>query len=135
MKLQFSGYGTEFRHDVASSAVKAFKRIAEEDEDGIRPMFRPRGYQTAERKKAKANKKTEWYSKGGFESVIFVPATPESKLKKKYESEIRKSRFKIKVVEKSGTQLKRIVQVSNPFRSNTCSDEECFICSSGEKKN
>ena len=55
--------------------------------------------------------------------------------KKEYEKKIAQTPFKIKVVEKSGTQLKRVVQVSNPFRSETCNDEECFVCSSGEKKN
>ena len=135
MKLQYSGYGQEFRHDVAKSAISAFNKIVEEEEDGIRPMFRPRGFEATERKEAKARKKKEWYSKGGFESVIFVPATPQSELKKEYEKKIAQTPFKIKVVEKSGTQLKRVVQVSNPFRGETCNDEDCFVCSSGEKKN
>ena len=81
-------------------------------------------------------KKKEWYTKGGFESVIFVPATPNSTLKKSCEAVIKRTNFKVKVVEKSGTQLKRILQTSNPFRKDQCEDaENCFICKSGEKKN
>ena len=135
LKIQYSGYGKEFRHEIAKSAIKAFNKIVHDDEDGIRPMYRTRRYEAAERKEAKSRKKTEWYTKGGFESVIFIPATPDSKLKKRYEDTVRKTQFKFKVVEKSGTQLKRLVQVSNPFRSSRCNDDECFVCNSGEKKN
>jgi hypothetical protein len=52
-----------------------------------------------------------------------------------YENVIGESPFNIKVVEKSGTPLKRIIQKSNPFKPATCSDRECFPCTSGEKKN
>ena len=41
MKVQYSGYGQEFRHDIVKSAIKAYNKIVEEEEDGIRPMFRP----------------------------------------------------------------------------------------------
>lgn len=131
-----SGYKHKFRLEVATSAVKAYKKILEEVEDGNRPLYRPKGYETAERKEAKAKKKKEWYTKGGFESVIFVPATPNSTIKKSYEAVMKETTFKMKIVEKSGTQLKRILQVSNPFRKEQCNDvEKCFICKSGDKKN
>ena len=37
----------------------------------------------------------------------------------------------IKVVEKTGTTLKRQLQVSNPFRPQQCGRDDCFECSSG----
>ena len=40
------------------------------------------------------------YKKGGNEAVIFVPATPNSQLQRRYEKEIKRRGFKIKVVEK-----------------------------------
>ena len=34
----------------------------------------------------------------------------------------------IKVVEKAGTQIKNILQTSDPFKTKKCPDEECFTC-------
>jgi hypothetical protein len=135
-KLQYSGYNHGFRYEIATSAIKAYKKIMEDVEDGNRPLYRPKGYKAAERKEAKKKKKKEWYTKGGYESVIFVPATPNSMMKKSCEAVLKESNFKMKIVEKSGTQLKRILQTSNPFRKEQCSDaDKCFVCTSGEKKN
>ena len=41
---------------------------------------------------------------------------------------MRKHNVNIKVIEKSGKQVKDILQTSDPFKPNTCPDEECFIC-------
>ena len=40
------------------------------------------------------------YKKGGNEVVIFVPATPKSQLQRRYQKEIKRQGFRIKVVEK-----------------------------------
>ena len=80
-------------------------------------------------------KKREWYSKGGFDSVLFVPSTPAGKLKGMYQQEIIRSGLRIKVVEKTGSTLKGELQSSNPFRPAQCGREQCFVCSSGGKGN
>ena len=134
-KFQFSGYNKKFRYEVMDSAIKAYLKIVEHDRNGVKPMYRPKGYQLEERKESKRKKKKTWYAKGGYESVIFAPATPNSSLKKNYEKAIKETPLKIKVVEQSGTQLKRILQTSNPFKKDTCDDDECMICKNGEKKN
>ena len=134
-KLQFSGYNKKFRYEVVSSAIKAYNKITEEDSSGTKPMYRPRDYQEKERKEQKKKKKKSWYEKGGYKSVIFVPSTPQSTLKKKYEAEINKTRLKIKVVEQAGTQLKQLLQRSNPFSKHGCEDDDCFHCNSGGKGN
>ena len=48
---------------------------------------------------SKREKAAALYKRGGADTVIFVPATPNSKLKKKYNEEIEKSKLKVKVVE------------------------------------
>ena len=53
--------------------MKAYAKIKDDKDKGIRPMYRPREWRRKEREK--------WYSKGGNESVIFVPATNRSELK------------------------------------------------------
>ena len=67
---------------------------------------------------------------------MFIPATPKSELKKRYEDEIKKSKIKIRVVEKAGSSLKDILQKSDPLGDRECTDpENCFICSTGGKGN
>ena len=71
----------------------------------------------------------------GYESVIFIAATPNSTLKRQYEREIRSVGLKIKVVEQSGMTLKRELQRSDPFRDKTCGREQCMVCQNGGKGN
>jgi hypothetical protein len=49
------------------------------------------------RAREKRKKRDEWYRKGGYDSVIFEPATPGSELKRQYEKEIEEAGMKIKV--------------------------------------
>lgn len=134
-KMQYSGYTQAFRFSVVSSALNALKIIREKEECGIRPINRPKGWNQEERQKAKEEKKKTWYKRGGFDSVLFVPYTPEGKLKNLYQREISNSGIRIKVVEKTGDTIKRKLQTSNPFRARQCGREECFVCSSGGKGN
>ena len=40
--------------------------------------------------KKKTRKRSNWYKKGGNEAVIFVPATKNSQLPKRYQKEIKR---------------------------------------------
>ena len=64
----------------------------------------------------KIGKKSSWYKRGGDEAVIFVPATPNSQLQKKYQTEIKRQSFKIKVVKKAGVAIKRLLQKCDSFK-------------------
>ena len=132
-RIQFSGYSKEFRFDVYNSAVKAYNILKEKEENGERPINRPKEWKRKERKKEKESKKMNWYKSRGHESVIFVPCTPESRLKKIYEEQIKKTEFKIKVVEKGGTKMKDILHRKNPFKKMKCDRNDCFVCSTGGK--
>ena len=110
MKLQFSGYDKRFRYDIINSAYKAYNTRREEETAGIRPMHRPREWQNVKRQRDKKEKKRNWYKKDGAKSVIFVPATPYSKLKREYEHEIKNSEHNIMIVEHAGRSLKTILQ-------------------------
>ena len=78
----------------------------EADQEGERPLHRPKEWWKDEREQEKVRKKNDWYKRGGNEAVIFVQATPNSHLQRKYQKEIKRQGFKIKVVEKAGLQLK-----------------------------
>ena len=65
--------------------------------------------------------------------MIFVPATPGSRLKNRFIEEIEGAGFKIKVVEQSGVTLKRMLERSDPFREKECSNINCLVCSTDGK--
>lgn len=132
-RIQFSGYDKEFRFDIYNAANKAHQKLVNESNQRIRPMHRPKSWRRRERRLEKEEKKRTWYRKGGAESVIFVPCTPNEQLKKKFEQAIRNSSFRIKVVEKSGTKIKDILHRKDPFKKEQCERDDCFVCRSGGK--
>ena len=114
-RMQIAGYDKSFRFQVIKSAIHAYRAKQEEERRGGAPVYRARSWKRNNRRKERENKKKEWYKRGGKESVMFVPATPDSGLKKRVQEEVDRSVFKIKVVEKSGTRLVRLLQRNNPF--------------------
>ena len=83
-------------------------------------------------KKRRGAKNNDWYRENGkYESVMFVEATPKSELKGKVERLIKKYKLKIKVVERVGTTVKRVLQRSNPFPRGHCERNDCEICRRG----
>ena len=128
MKMQYSGYNQIFRYHVVNGAIKAYEKIKEKEELGVRPMHRPKDWEVQSRRKEKERKRQSWYKEGGFDSVIFVTMTPNGELKKGYEKEIKKSGLRIKVVERTGRTLKSQLQTSNPFRKKNCRRNGCFVC-------
>ena len=135
MKLQYSGYNQEFRHEVAKSAINAYETIRDNEELDIRPMHRPKGWRKVERLEEKERKRKKWYRQGGFDSVLFVPSTKDGRLKQNYQHVIRNSGFRVKVVERTGKTLKSQLQTSNPFRRNICGRGDCFVCTTSGKGN
>ena len=73
-------------------------------------------------------KKADWFKKGGYETVVFIPTTPNSILKKKYEQQINATNVKMKVVERRGTTLLSSLQKTKPLRRK-CKDD-CMVCAS-----
>ena len=134
LRIQFSGYTKKFRYQVACSALKAYDTIRLQSERGERPLHRPYEWNRMERDAAKTSKKLGWYKKGGYESVIFVPSTPNGELQKEYQREIDRSGLPIRAIETAGRSLKNLLQRSNPFRGESCRREaSCLVCSTGGK--
>ncbi|KAL9954933.1 hypothetical protein ACROYT_G042522 [Oculina patagonica] len=102
LRLQYSGYNQKFRTEVVRSALTAYNRLIELDASGETPLYRPREWRKLDRAREKRRKREIWFKKGGFDTVIFVPATPGSQLKHRYMREIKETGFKVRVVEQSG---------------------------------
>ena len=109
LRMQYSEYSEKFRYEVVNSAFKAYKTRKKADQERERLLYRPREWKREERDQEKARKRSNWYKKGGNEAVIFVPATPNSQLQRRYQKEIKRQGFKIKVVEKSGVTIKKLL--------------------------
>ena len=132
-RLQYSGYDAKMRYEIIDSAVKVYQKIRQDEVEGKRPMYRECGWRYEERESAKIEKRSNWYRRGGYHSVVFVPSTPGSSLKKRFDEEIKKSEFKIRVVEKAGRSLKDSFQKSNPFRESNCKRTACPVCTTSGK--
>jgi hypothetical protein len=52
------------------------KSIQKLDASGERPMSRSREWRRQHSSRERWQKKDRWYKKGGYESVIFIAATP-----------------------------------------------------------
>ena len=130
-RMQASGYDHEFRLEVLKSAMKAYSKLKErENEGGL--LHRPRMFQRIERRKERLEKKKNWFGKK-YETVLFVPATPDSELQKNLQRTINETNVKIKVVERSGTKLVRLLQRNDPFKEKMCpKSAKCLVCS-GER--
>ncbi len=132
-RMQYSGHSKTTRYDVYQSAKKAYEHQLRKDETGEEPLYRPKTWRKTERKKEKREKRKNWYKANGTESVIFVPCTPDERLKKAFEEKIRASPFNIKVIEKSGKKLKDVLHKKNPFNKSKCERPDCFICTTNGK--
>ena len=133
-RMQFSGYNREFRAQIVESAMKGFDKMLEKDKSGEEPLYRPREWNKVERAKTRRARKTDWFKgkNDSKESVIFVPATPGSELKNRYLNVIAEAGVGIGVAEVPGSNLKRRLQKSDPFRKKKCEKEDCLVCAEGD---
>ena len=106
--------------------------MIEKQERGEEPLYRPREWKKKKRLENKRMKKENWFrgKDRKKESVFFIPATPHSILKRRYQEVIDRAKIQIAVVEVPGTSMKRLLQRSDPFKEKKCAKERsCMICS------
>ena len=129
LRMQASGYDHEFRLEILKSALNAHGKIKETEKDGGK-MYRKRSWKRNERRQERKEKRKTWYTKGGYKSVLFIPATPNSELRDRLQQEINRMEIKIKVIERSGTKIIKHLQKNDPFKEKMCDDrEKCLVCS------
>ena len=89
------------------SALNAYDKIVERDDAGVEPLYRSRGWNEVEKAKRRRARKSDWF-KGGDqrnESVVFVPATSGSELRRRYQKIIQDAKVRIAVAEVPGASL------------------------------
>ena len=117
-RMQFSGYSEEERYEILKKAYNKYeKRKGEKRINGL-----------------KMNRNESWYLKDKkSETVMYVNATPNERLKKKIEQLAKKRRIKVKVVERRGNTVKKLIQKSDPFSKVKCGENDCIICMGVER--
>ena len=136
-RMKRAGYKENYRNSILKSALRIYHQKQKDEEEGVRPMFRPKDWKRKERDKAKRNKRTEWATKRGHTAPIFVPATPGGKLAKMMRQVADKEADEgvhFNIVEMSGRRLKAELQRSNPTATPGCGKEDCIACKEGAGK-
>ena len=82
-RMKIAGYGERYRENVLKQALSTYDKKWKDHREGVRPIFRPKGYKKEKRKRQKEKKRRDWSKKGGGIAPIFVPATPRSELLKR----------------------------------------------------
>ena len=60
-KLRRSGYPATMRHEVIKAAVDRYEKMCVEEDEGVRPIHRPRSWKEKERRREKELKRTNWH--------------------------------------------------------------------------
>ena len=134
VRLKIAGYNQGYRKYILGHAIRIYNQMLRDDKTGSRPIFRPRNWQTEERRIDKKKKKHSWAEKGGYIAPIFVPPTPGGELLKMLCEVAEKEAFgrlKFKLVEGGGRSVKGEVQKSNPTGKPGCSSPDCLPCQPG----
>ena len=81
-----AGYSERFRWEVARQAIARYEGMLITDRDGQHPLYKyiERAWQKRERRLKKNNKKTDWVSRGGFDTIIMVNPTSGGELAKNF---------------------------------------------------
>ena len=91
--------------------------------------------QAGKRKKVGEVKKKD--AQNETKSILFVPRTKGGELAKRLRKEeevlAQVTGYKVKIVERSGKMLKRILHRSNPWAGEDCQREDCSVCQGAEE--
>ena len=122
-RMVYSGYSKKIVYETLSKALDKYDIRIERFDAGY-------SYYDISDPSKKKRKGHEWYKgdNNEYESVMFVEATPESTYKNEVQKLVKKHKLKIRVVERAGVTIQRILQRSDPFQRRICNRNDCFVC-------
>ena len=128
-KLLKSGYTMKERELIIREGTARYRNVVKSVSRGERPLYRSASWRKEERALGNLVKARSWYSP--HDTVLFVQATPGEVLRRRIEDVVRKSGFKVKVVERGGRQVKSLLQKSDVHPQDQCWDNGCHVCLTG----
>ena len=131
-KLRRSGYPATVRHQVIKTAIERWDRMMEEEDAGVRPMYRPREWKENERRLAKEKKRQNWHqSKEGQVSAPLIIDPTAGNLAAELKDVCRKfeevTEMRVAVQERAGNAIKHLAK-PEPLKIPGCGREDCFPC-------
>ena len=130
-RMEFSGYSEEFRFEVVEMAVRRHERKVKQWREG-RALY-ARSRDDRRRVTDKTEKRRGWYKRDGkYDSVMFVQPTKDGELKRKVQEVARRNGVKVKVVERAGLTMKKVLQRSDPYGKKDCGRSDCPVCQFGQ---
>ena len=127
-RMEYCGYDVEFRWLVVKLAMSRYTRRLNRWKEG-KGMFEDGREEEGGKQKGK---RLDWYKQDKrYDSVMFVQPTRGSVLKKKVQHIARRNGVRMKVVERAGLTVKKVLQRSNPFRKGVCGRGDCMVCRYG----
>ena len=134
-RMMTAGYPEQYRKDALCRSLRIYDKMVEDDNTGLRPLYRPKEYERNARRVEKQKKKHSWANSGGYIAPIFVPPTPNgdlaNELKQIAESEAEAG-VNFRIVETGGRSIKSMIQKSNPTGTSGCEDGDCLPCRTGK---
>ena len=133
-KMFNSGYNKGQVKHIIDKAVRKYEKMKNEDREGVRPIHRDENWKKREREEEKLDKQDNWYrgKKDEFEAPLFIPWTKNGELKRECQKIVDRIGIKVKVIEKTGTKMKAILQKSSIGMNKGC-HTGCIVCKSGNK--
>ena len=136
-KLRRSGYPETVRHQVINEAVRKFRKMCDDEDNGVRPIHRARSWQKAARRLEKERKATTWHQTSADRvsaPLIIDPTAGE--LTEKMKAACRdfgiSMGMDVRVIERAGNSVRSDAK-SEPLRNKNCGRGDCMCCSSGNE--
>ena len=134
-KLRRSGYPATMRHEVIKAAVDRYEKMCVEEDEGVRPIHRPRSWKEKERRREKELKRTNWHqSKEKQVSAPLILDPTAGDMTKDMKAVCRDfekvTGWRVPVVERAGLAMRSMAR-AEPLKEKGCKRADCFPCSTG----
>ena len=133
-RMMQANYPQNYRRDTLKRAMRIYDQKVKDDMEGVRPIYRPKGWNCIQRRQEKDKKKNDWSTEGGHVAPIFVPPTPGGELAKAIREIVNREAeagVRFKIVESGGASILSKVQKSNPTATAGCDIADCLPCQTG----
>ena len=134
-KLRRSGYPETMRHEVIKASVDRYEKMCLEEDEGIRPIYRPRSWKEEERRREKELKRTSWHQTKTNQvsaPLILDPTAGEmtKEMKATCKGFEKVTGWRVPVEERAGLSMRSMAK-AKPLKKKGCQWADCFPCSTG----
>ena len=134
-RLRRSGYPATMRHEVIKAAVERYDKLCKEEEEGVRPIHRPRKWKEDERRREKELKRTNWHQNQPNQVSAPLILDPTAGDMTRDMKEVCKNfenvtGWRIPVVERAGLAMRSLAK-AEPLKTEGCKRDDCFPCTTG----